>query len=398
MNLICPLAILERGLGGEVVESGITGKLKMENELKEKTYNRIKIRLTIAGMVIDLGLLLVLAFSGLAVFIASHSAVTGNDYINFLVFVFLCGLLFSVISVPMDFYGGYVIEHRFGLSNQSFWNWLKESLKGTALNIVIGVPVALAFYWFIRSTGNLWWLWFGIFVFVLSVVLARIAPVLIFPIFYKFKELDNGEIREMVEKIMADVNIRISGIFSFNMSKDTKKANAGFTGLGKTKRIILSDTLLENFTVDEIGVVFAHEAGHFKYKHVVKRIIFGTAVIFLSFYFCGLTYAWTVGKMGFAHIYDLAALPVLMVYLSIFSLVMFPVTNSISRRHEYQADRYALQTTGNLEAFVSTMEKLASINLADKEPHRIVEFFFYSHPSIKRRIEAARISFDSVKG
>ncbi|HPS58223.1 MAG TPA: M48 family metallopeptidase [Spirochaetota bacterium] len=370
----------------------------MENELKEKTYNRIKIRLNIAGMVIDLGLLVILAFSGLAVLIASLSAVTGNDYINFLVFVFLCGLLFSAISIPMDFYGGYVVEHRFGLSNQSLLNWVKENLKSTALNIVIGVPVALAFYWFIRSTGNLWWLWFGIFVFVLSVVLARIAPVLIFPIFYKFKELDNGEIKERVEKILADVNIKISGIFSFNMSKDTKKANAGFTGLGKTKRIILSDTLLENFSVDEIAVVFAHEAGHYKYRHIVKNIMFSTVIIFVSFYLCGQSYAWTVSKMGFVQIHEFAALPVLMLYLSIFGLLLMPVTNSISRRYEYQADAYALQTTGNLEAFVSTMEKLAAINLSDKEPNRVVEFFFYSHPSIKRRVEAARASFGAVNG
>ncbi len=283
-----------------------------------------------------------------------------------------------------------MVEHRFGLSNQTFFGWLKESLKGTALNIVIGVPVALAFYWFIRSTGNLWWFWFGLFVFVLSVFLARIAPVVIFPLFYKFKELDNGEIKERVEKILADVNINIKGIFSFNMSKDTKKANAGFTGLGKTKRIILSDTLLENFTVDEIGVVFAHEAGHYKYRHIVKNIMFSTVVIFASFYLCGQSYAWTVSKMGFAHIYDLAALPVLMLYLSFFGLLMMPVTNSISRRYEYQADAYALATTGNLEAFTSTMEKLAAINLSDKEPHPVVEFFFYSHPSIKRRIDAAK--------
>ena len=362
----------------------------MENELKEKAYNRIKIRLNIAGMVIDLGLLVLLAFSGLALFIASHSTVTGNDYVNFLVFVFLCGLLFSVISIPMDFYGGYVVEHRFGLSNQTVAGWVKENLKGTALNIVIGVPVALAFYWFIRSTGNLWWFWFGIFVFVLSVLLARLAPVLIFPLFYKFKELDSGEIRERVEKILADVNIKIKGIFSFNMSKDTKKANAGFTGLGKTKRIILSDTLLENLSVDEIAVVFAHEAGHYKYRHIVKNIIFSTIVIFVSFYLCGLSYEWTVSKMGFTALHDLAALPVLMLYLSLFGLLLMPLTNSISRRYEYQADAYALKTTGNIEAFVSTMEKLAAINLADKEPHPVVEFFFYSHPSIKRRIEAAR--------
>ena len=173
------------------------------------------------------------------------------------------------------------------------------------------------------------------------------------------------------------------------MSKDTKKANAGFTGLGKSKRIILSDTLLEKFTVDEIAVVFAHEAGHYKYKHIVKNIIFSTVVIFISFYLCGMTYSWTVARMGFAQIYDLAALPVLMLYLSIFGLLMMPVTNSISRRYEYQADEYALRTTGDLASFKSTMEKLAEINLSDKEPHPVVEFFFYSHPSIKRRISTA---------
>jgi STE24 endopeptidase len=250
--------------------------------------------------------------------------------------------------------------------------------------------VALAFYWFIRTTGALWWFWFGIFVFILSVLLARLAPVLIFPIFYRFKELDSGEIRERVEKILADVNIKIKGIFSFNMSKDTKKANAGFTGLGKTRRIILSDTLLENFSVDEIAVVFAHETGHYKYRHIVKNIIFSAIVIFAAFYLCGLSYEWIISKMGFAALHDLAALPVLMLCLSLFGLLLMPLTNSISRRYEYQADAYALKITGNIEAFVSTMEKLAGINLADKEPHPVVEFFFYSHPSIKRRVEAAK--------
>jgi len=362
----------------------------MDNELKEKAYNRIKIRLNIAGMVIDLALLVTLAFSGLASVIASCASVSANDYVNFLVFILLAGILFWAVSIPMDFYGGYIVEHRFGLSNQSIAGWVKERGKAALVSTAIGLPVALAFYWFIRSTGNLWWFWFGLFVFVLSVVLARIAPVVIFPLFYKFKELDNGEIRERVERILADVNISIKGIFSFNMSRDTKKANAGFTGLGRTKRIILSDTLLENFSVDEIAVVFAHEAGHYRHKHIVKNIIFSTAVIFASFFLCGEVYAWTVSAMGFGSIYDLAALPVLMLYLSVFGLLMMPVTNSLSRRYEYQADAYALRTTGDLEAFTGTMEKLAEINLSDKEPHPVVVFFFYSHPSIKRRIEAAK--------
>jgi STE24 endopeptidase len=234
-----------------------------------------------------------------------------------------------------------------------------------------------------------WWIYFSCFIFVISVLLARIAPVVIFPLFYKFKKLEDDDLKARLEKVLSEVKIDIKGIFSFNMSKNTKKANAGFTGLGKSKRIILSDTLLEKFTPDEIAVVFAHEAGHYKHRHIVKNILFSTVVIFVSFYICSLLHSFTIKSMGFENVYDLAALPALVFYLTLAGLIMMPVTNFISRKYEFQADEFAIRLTSDVDSFISTMEKLAEINLADKSPHPVVEFFLYSHPAIQRRIEFA---------
>jgi STE24 endopeptidase len=346
--------------------------------------------LAVADLVLDILLITILAFSGLSVVIAGYSTITGNAYLNFLVFMFITGLIFSITGLPLEFYGSYIIEHRFGLSNQTILKWVWERIKSLALSLVIGIPVSLVFYYLIRQAGQNWWLYFSIFIFIVSVFLARIAPVVIFPLFYKFTELENGEIRQRVEKILSDVKINIKGIFSFNMSKDTKKANAGFTGLGRSKRIILSDTLLERFTPDEIAVVFAHEAGHYRHRHIMKNILFGTVIIFTTFYVSSIFYSVTAKFMGYENVYELAALPLLVFYLMLAGLIMMPVNNFISRKYEFQADEYALSVTSDLDAFISTMEKLAEINLADKEPHPVVEFFLYSHPSIKKRIEAAR--------
>jgi len=358
-------------------------------ETKEKTYNKIKTRLSIIDIVLDILLLAILAFSGLSHFFADISSITSKDYINFLIFAFYTGLFFSIFGIPLDFYGSFIIEHRFNLSNQTFFAWLWEKLKSLLLTIAIGLPVALVFYFFIKKSGHLWWLYFASFLVIFSIVLARLAPVLIFPLFYKFKKLEDGEIKEKITEVLSKANISISGIFSFNMSKDTKKANAGFTGIGKSKRIILSDTLINDFTPAEIAIVFAHEAGHYKHKHIIKNLILSTAVIFITLFICARLHSLTVEAMGIESIYALESLPILMLYITVAGVFIMPLTNYISRRYEFQADEYAVRITGDKESFISAMEKLANLNLADKEPHPAIEFFLYSHPSIKRRIAFA---------
>ncbi len=360
-------------------------------EKKQKEYNKIKIRLSIADLILSLGGISVLAFSALSPNAALFSkSLNANPYIQFLIFAAILGTAFSLLGFPLDFYSGFILEHRFGLSNQTFLRWAWEKLKGTAVSLTIGIPVALVFYYFLRSAGSLWWLYFSIFIFFISVFLARIAPVVIFPLFYKFKELDDESIKSSITDLLDKFEIPIKGIYSFDMSKDTKKANAGFTGIGKSKRIILSDTLIEDFTPGEIASVFAHEVGHYRHRHIIKNLVFSTIIIFLSFYACGVAYRLTAGAMGYTSPSELAAIPVLIFYLTIFGLLMMPVTNTISRYYEVQADTFALDATGDKTSFTTAMERLAALNLADPSPHPLVEFFLYSHPSISRRVEFAR--------
>ncbi len=362
----------------------------LKKSTREKDYNKIKLRLSIADILLNIAIIGILAFSGISPLIVT--TVTGylsNDYLVFLVFITVIGVIYSVLDFPFDFYGGYVIEHRFDLSNQSIPAWLFEKIKGAAVGIVVGVPVAMVFYLFLKMTGWFWWLWFSVFMFIISVFLARIAPVVIFPLFYKFRELESEEIRERIRGLLEGKGIPISGIYSFNLSKDTKKANAGFTGIGRSKRIILSDTLIEHFTPDEIAVIFAHEMGHYKKRHIIRSIVLGAVSIFLSFFLCGELYRLTLVQLGYANVYDIAAIPILFLYLTLFSLVTMPLSNALSRRYEREADRYALDATRDRDSFISSMEKLADLNLADRDPNPVTEFMFYSHPSIKKRIAFA---------
>jgi STE24 endopeptidase len=358
---------------------------------RNKEYNKIKLRLTVADILIDLVLIAAWAFSGISPVMADIiGRYISNEYFSFLAFIAFASVAYAIIDLPLDFYGGFIIEHRYNLSNQSVRAWITDKAKSAGIGACIGIPLALAFYFFLRATGDLWWLYFSLFAFFISVLLARLAPVIIYPLFYQFRELEPGEIRDTIMRLVDKEGIRIKGIFSFNLSKDTKKANAGFTGIGGSRRIILSDTLMEKFTPAEIGVVFAHEMGHYTMRHITKGILIGAAVIFLSFFLCGELYRATLGYFGNARVYDLAAIPILLFYLTLVGLVSMPLMNAISRRHERAADRYALDITGEKESFISTMDKLADMNLADKDPNPVTEFLFYSHPSIKKRIASAK--------
>jgi len=358
---------------------------------ESKKYNRIKIILSVTDIVLTIVMLSLLAWSGVSPLIAGLvSGFFSNEYLKFMAFLLTAGAGFSVIGLPLDFYGGYVLEHRFGLSNQTVLKWTAEKIKAAAVSLVLGAPVSVAFLFFLRTAGDAWWLFFGTAVIFFSVVLARIAPVVIFPLFYKFRKIENEELMEKLLSLLGDMRKKTTGVYSFNMSKDTKKANAAFTGMGGSRRIILSDTLLEKFTDAEILTVFAHEVGHYRKRHILKNIAISAAVTYSSLYLCGLAYGASLRAMGFAEIHDIAAIPILLFYLSVWGLAGMPFMNWISRRFEVQADAYALEASGDPAAFISSMEKLAEINMADRDPHPLAEFLFYSHPSVKKRIGFAR--------
>ncbi len=357
-----------------------------------KRYNAIKVRLTVVDIAVNFLFITALAFSGISTFvvtdvIAPHIT---HDYLAFLAFLAIVSIAGGIIGLPLDFYGSFIIEHRFGLSNQGIGRWAFERVKALLVNLAIGIPLSLIFFAFLRTAGRLWWLYLAATVFLLAIVLARLAPVIILPLFYKFEPLDEGPVTGSIRALVEKHGIPIRGIFTFNMSRDTKKANAGFTGIGKSRRVILSDTLMEEFTQPEILTVFAHELGHYVKRHILRGISFNGVVIFLALYLCGLSYDLTWTRLGHASRQDIAALPVLFFYLTIFGLLLMPLSNYLSRRFEREADRFAIEITGDAGAFISSMDKLANMNLADREPNAAVEALFYSHPSISKRIAFAR--------
>lgn len=353
---------------------------------KSKEYNRIKILIEILNLIISLAFLLVLIFTPLAeIFETKIYFVTSNDYLAFITFLIVIGIVNSIITFPLEFYSSFIIEHKYQLSNQRLRDWILEKLKSTLVSLLLGFPLALVFFYLIKNY-EYWWLILAIIVFVFSILLVRLAPTLIFPIFYKFTKIENEQFKQKITDLCSKFNLRFEGIYSFNLSKNTKKANAGFTGIFKSKRIILSDTLIENFTDDEILTVFAHELGHYKKRHIIKNIFIGFITTILTFYITNFLYLKIIKKYEFTAPAQLSALPILFLILSIISLLIMPISNSISRKFEYEADDFAVKSTGDKISFISSLEKLSKINLADKDPHWLIEFIFYSHPSIKKRV------------
>jgi STE24 endopeptidase len=366
----------------------------MEEKAKDslaKEYSRKKRIFSITQSVIIYAGLIILIISGLSKSVAGLAyTFTDNDYIALLIFIGIIGAAETILTFPLSFYSGYILEHKYELSNQTVKGYFMEGLKGLTLALLLGVPLLLIFYFILRNTGEWWWLVLGGVLFLFSVIMGRLAPVLIMPLFYKFKPVENDLIRERLLQLCEKTGVTVEGIFTFDMSKNTKKANAAFTGMGKSKRIILGDTLMEKFTPEEIEFVFAHEMGHYTKKHIVKLVLMSTVSTFLGLYLTSLLYNATAGWMGFTNLYDIAALPLLMLYLSFYGLITTPISNIFSRKYEWEADTYALETTRNKEAFISSMEKLADQNLSDRSPNKVIEFLFHSHPSIEKRVEFAR--------
>ncbi|RPI17667.1 MAG: M48 family peptidase [Ignavibacteriae bacterium] len=362
----------------------------MDEERKKlaKKYEKIKLTVRITEGIstfILLVLFIALGFSKqLEQFVYTF---TSNHYFALFLYLLVFGVVSTVITFPVDYYFGFRLEHKFGLSNQTFKKWIIESLKSAAVGIVLGAPILLLFYYLLLNY-ELWWFWLGCIILIYSVVLAQIAPVVIMPLFYKFKPIENESLKEKILALCDKVGFKVKGVYTFDMSKNTKKANSAFTGLGKSKRIILGDTLISGFSEDEIETVFAHELGHYKKGHITKNIIISIFSTFISLYVVSYLYNNLFQMAGFEHTWDIAALPLLAVIGSVMGFFTKPFWAYISRRYEFEADKFAIMTTGNFTAFKSTMEKLAFQNLANEEPSKLVEIWFYSHPSIKRRIEA----------
>ena len=356
---------------------------------KAKQYAHLKLAGSLLNTILYLMFTLAILYTGFSKNLAQYiSTITANDYQKLLLFFAALGIAQSIIGFPIKYSIGFNMEHRYGLSDQSFKSWIWHGFKGLVVSLIIGAPLLLLFYFFLRKFGQMWWIPTGLFLFGFSVLLGRLAPTLIFPLFYKFVPLDTGELAEKIKAMAENVGMKLSGVYSFNLSKTTKKANAAFAGFGKSKRVLLGDTLLDLMTDNEILTVLAHELGHYRLKHVPKLIVAGMITTFFGLYIAAELYSTTLHYFGFSSIIDIGALPLLSLWLMAYSFLTNPLTNILSREFERQADIYALDISNDPEAFKSALTRLANLNLADIEPHPIIEFIFHSHPAISKRLSA----------
>jgi STE24 endopeptidase len=366
--------------------------------MDSKKYNNTKLVIGIIKAIVSFILLYLFIALGYSLSLEKYiQTFTENTYLVFILFVFAIGIISSILFMPVNIYTGFYLEHKYKLSNQTFFKYFLENVKSLLVGLVIGIPILLLFFYVINQFGDLWWLVFASAMFLISVVLSQLFPIIIMPIFYKVIPLQDEELKTRINNLAKGAGIKVENVFSFNMSKNTKKANAAFTGLGKTKRIILGDTLLNDYTKDEIETVIAHELGHYKHKHIVKNLIFGSVSSFLTFFIISILYKNSLSWFDFENITQIAALPLLSLWAMIIGLIQSPIGNILSRKYEYEADRYAIESTCKPESFKNTLNKLTDQNLGDREPHPFIEWFFYSHPSIKNRINAIK-DFVNEKG
>ncbi len=352
-----------------------------------KQYSKTKLILGIISSASSFLVVVIILFSGFSMTLRDWAmSQWSNEYAGVVIFLLAITLIESAVTFPISFYSSYIVEHRYNLSNQTPGRWLWERAKGLLIGTPLLVAGVIVLFFCLKEYGEWWWLPVSTVLAFVSVVFARVVPIIIMPLFYKFTPLEDRSLKEAIAKLCHDAGIRFDGIFSFNMSKNTKKANAGFTGIGSSKRIILGDTLLKDFSQEEIETVFAHELGHYRYRHIIVGMTVGILLTFAGLFVTSRLYIWSLPWFGFTAMTDPAALPLLGLWLTLFGLITSPLGNILSRKHEREADIYAVRTTRNKPAFISALRKLAETNLADPAPHPLIEFLFYSHPSIARRI------------
>jgi Zn-dependent protease with chaperone function len=362
------------------------------NEDKASRYHRLQRRASLAGTALAAAFLLLLLVTGWSATLRDLAAsMAGQSFVLTIAgYVVLVAMLGETIQLPLAFYQGVTLERRYELSTQTTGAWWRDRLKAGGIALLFAVAGALIVSTLLRWSPEFWWLVAALCFASILALLAQLAPVLLLPLFYTFKPLERPALADRLVALAERAGARVLGVFEWQLSDRTRKANAALTGIGRTRRILLSDTLLAQHSDDEIEVVLAHELAHHVHDDIWKALALETVLITLGFFLADRLLGAAVGHFGLAAKSDVAGLPLLVLAGGTVSLALLPLANAVSRAHERRADRYALEMTGNAAAFASAMKRLAAQNLAEERPSRLVEILFYSHPPIAARLEAAR--------
>jgi STE24 endopeptidase len=358
---------------------------------ESRRYNRIKRRLGVADFAVGIGLLVALLATGWTGTLRDLAERGASQNYSFAVFLYVLMLMLisKAIGTPLEYYE-FRLEHRYNLSTQRLVSWLWDEFKGFILGLIMATIVVELLYALMRQTQQHWWIIAWAVFLGLMILLAQIAPIVLFPIFYKFEPLENEELKRRLVVLSERAGTRVRGVYKWHLSEKSKKANAALTGLGATRRIILADTLLDNYSDDEIEAVLAHELGHHVHRHILKSIFVQAGITLFGFWLANAVLTFAVERRNmFETMSDFANLPLLILVATVLSFLLMPALNAYSRFNERQADRYCFKSVATVGPFISSMNKLAEQNLAEKTPSRWVEWLLHSHPAITKRVSAA---------
>jgi STE24 endopeptidase len=294
-------------------------------------------------------------------------------------------MFYFIINFPLEFYRSYKLEHRFGLSREKFPHWFADQLKEFFVGFLIFIILIEGFFYFLRYHPDNWWWISSIFWILFSVILARLFPVLIIPLFFKYERIENADLRQRILNLAKRMAVKIIDIYQIDFSKKTTKANAALLGLGKSKRVVLTDTLQGKFSPEEIEVILSHEFAHFRLKHLIKMLILNSGVTLFIFYLLS-KFAGIIFSRLNLDLADIAGLGIWIFCFASLQFCLLPLLNWISRNMERNADRLAINYTGLKGAFISMMEKLSQQNLVEQKPAAWIKVFFFDHPPVSERI------------
>lgn len=358
-----------------------------DRQARARAYAAIRHRLFFVDLGVGLFYLSAWLFTGLAAWLAR--SLPGPWPVALALHIAVAGGLFGLATAPLSYYSGYVLSKRYGLSVQTRPSWLADRAKSAGIGFGLGLVVVEAVYWLIATYPAAWWLPAAGMMLVFTVGLAMLAPVVILPLFYRLSPIGDAELVERIRRLAGRAGTRIRGVYQMRLSEKSTTANAMLMGLGQTRRVVLTDTLIDRYTPAEIEVVLAHELGHHVHRDLVKGVVTSAASTLIAFWLADRLLAGAVGLFGLAGPADPAGLPVVVFALGAVGIGLGPVANVLSRRWETVADRFALDLTRDPAAFRTLMLKLADQNLAEIAPPRWVEIMFHDHPPIARRLALA---------
>ncbi len=366
--------------------------IDQEKQKQAKTYARLHQRLILVDFAIGAGYCtawLALGWGGkLKQFLLGF---TSTNWLLVAAFGAIMGVGYLLVSSPLAYYSGFALPQRFGLSTQSLRGWIGDQLRGSLIGAVFGGVLLELVYLLLRASPDLWWLWAALMMLFFSVLMTNLYPILLMPLFYRIAPLgiEHADLALRLLRLADKAGTHVQGVYKYDMSRRTKAANAALTGIGNTRRIILGDTLLAEFTPDEIETVLAHELGHHAHRDIPVGIAIESLMTLGGFYLAALGLKAGAAALGLDGTADVTGMPLLALVLGVYGMVTMPLGKAYSRWRERRADAYAVRLTGNGRAFASALARLANQNLADADPEPWVEFLLYSHPALSKRIAAA---------